>query len=113
MKANDYQTLSWATAKPFYKSDTQGARKARALQLTAFTLELSGATEELSNKINRMVESGKNFDVDILSEQLGDILWFVAGFATMLGVKLETLQSKNIQKLRENYPGAIASYKQF
>ena len=113
MKANDYQTLAWTTAKPFYKTNVGGNHDAKVQQVTVLTLALNSASGEFSNELKKMVENGENIDVDILAYKLEDVLWYVAGLATMLGIKLEDLQGRNIQKLRERYPGAVASYRQF
>ena len=37
-------------------------------------------------------------------EELGDLLWFAAELADVLGVSLETVAGLNIDKLRRRYP---------
>jgi hypothetical protein len=41
---------------------------------------------------------------------LGDILWYVAEAATGLGVTLEYVGIKNIEKLRDRYPNGFRSF---
>ena len=37
-------------------------------------------------------------------DELGDLLWFAAELADVLGVSLETVAALNIRKLRHRYP---------
>ena len=42
-------------------------------------------------------------DPDV-EEELGDVLWYVAMIAKLIGSDLETVMFRNIEKLRERYP---------
>ncbi len=38
-------------------------------------------------------------DVDAITKELGDVLWYVAGVARYLGVSLSSVAEKNLAKL--------------
>ncbi len=39
-----------------------------------------------------------------LVNEMGDLLWFLAELATVLGVSLDAIAAENIDKLRNRYP---------
>lgn len=105
MKLNEYQTKAMETCVD--KSANT------AYMLTGLTAEVG----EINDKVAKWIRKGdarieNNYLVfntsDIkernaytieLVKELGDVLWFVAGLATRLGVSLEDVAQMNIQKL--------------
>ena len=51
----------------------------------------------------RLVGAGP-LDRDALVKELGDCLWYIGAFATVLDVSLEEIAQRNIDKLRKRYP---------
>lgn len=47
---------------------------------------------------------GHPLDTDKVVDELGDLLWFAAELADVLGVSLDTVAAHNIRKLRRRYP---------
>lgn len=47
---------------------------------------------------------GHPLNADSVVDELGDLLWFAAELADVLGVSLETVAALNIRKLRRRYP---------
>ncbi|NFV70955.1 nucleotide pyrophosphohydrolase, partial [Clostridium botulinum] len=41
---------------------------------------------------------------DNLIEELGDVLWYITYLSKVIGVDLETIANRNIEKLRKRYP---------
>ena len=110
MNGNDYQALAWQTAKPFYKCETEG-ESFRQLQLCNMTLALCGEAGEMANKLKKFIENGTGIDHterDILIEELGDVLWYCAGVASILSIKLEDVLGQNVAKLRERYKDQLS-----
>lgn len=105
MKLNEYQTKAMETCVD--KSANT------AYMLTGLTAEVG----EINDKVAKWIRKGEarfesNYLVFSTSEnnerkvyigelvkELGDVLWFVAGLATRLGVSLEDVAQMNIQKL--------------
>lgn len=47
---------------------------------------------------------GHPLNADSVVNELGDLLWFAAELADVLGVSLDTVADHNIRKLRRRYP---------
>jgi NTP pyrophosphatase (non-canonical NTP hydrolase) len=67
------------------------------------TLGLSGEAGEVAEKIKKVIRDDGG---EVLPEkkaeiekELGDVLWYVSQIATELGLELETVAAKNIEKL--------------
>lgn len=91
MTLNEYQYQSRGTAVYPAQRTTDG--------LTYATLALCGETGELANKLKKHLRAGTKPDVDVLSDELGDVLWYVAAVAHELGKSLESVARENIEKL--------------
>ena len=110
MDANTYQSLAWQTAKPFYKAESDISTFKDLQQATAI-LALAGEAGELANKMKKMLERGGGIDhndKDILKDELGDVAWYVAHVATLLGISLEDVLGQNVSKLRERYKDTLS-----
>jgi NTP pyrophosphatase (non-canonical NTP hydrolase) len=62
-------------------------------------LGLAGEAGELCNKLKKHLRGDGPLDRAALVDELGDVLWYVAAFATDLGVPLAGVASQNIVKL--------------
>lgn len=67
------------------------------------TLGLSGEAGEVAEKIKKVLRD-KDGQVDEttkmeIEKELGDVLWYVAQIATELGLDLDLIAEKNIEKL--------------
>lgn len=47
---------------------------------------------------------GHPFSADDAIKELGDLLWFAAEYADCMGVSLDEVAQRNIDKLRKRYP---------
>lgn len=65
---------------------------------------LCGESGEASEIIKKFVFHEHDLDRVKLKNELGDILWYLAAMATVLGVSLEDIASQNIEKLKARYP---------
>ena len=67
-------------------------------------LGLAGECGECCDILKKYLFQGHEFDRDRVVEELGDVLWYCAELASGLGVSLETVAQRNIDKLRKRYP---------
>lgn len=61
-------------------------------------LGLAGEAGEVANKVKKMIRDG-NTDLTAIADELGDVLWYIAALASDLGVDMDTLAAKNLNKL--------------
>jgi len=109
MTANEYQSLAWSTARPFYKASTDNLTF-NNLQLAVIVLSLVNKSGELADLIKGHTESGEILDYKFREkylERLGDIQWFVSVAGQMMNLNLEHIMQMNISKLREKYPTGV------
>lgn len=67
------------------------------------TLGLSGETGEVAEKIKKIIRD-KNNQIDEetcteIEKELGDVLWYLSQLATELGLSLDEIASRNLEKL--------------
>ena len=91
---SDYQRDALRTAKylPF-KED-----------LVHAALGLTGEAGEFADAVKKHVVYGKQLDLENLTEELGDILWYVALACNAMGTNFNEVMTQNIKKLAVRYP---------
>jgi NTP pyrophosphatase (non-canonical NTP hydrolase) len=72
--------------------------------LTKNALGLAGEAGEYVELVKKHVFHGKDIDRAKVVKELGDVLWYVAASARVLGIDLEEVASTNVEKLRQRYP---------
>jgi NTP pyrophosphatase (non-canonical NTP hydrolase) len=92
---NEYAKLADRTAKNF-GSDQQDMIHA--------TLGIMSEGGELTTMVKAYAIYGKPFDRENAAEELGDLLWYIALAARVVGVSLGEIAQQNIEKLRKRYP---------
>ena len=68
------------------------------------TCGLCGEAGEVANLVKKEAWHGKPMDLEKLTSELGDVLWYVADLASHYGLSLETIAAGNVDKLRARYP---------
>lgn len=100
MNANKYQGLAARTRKDRGDIDLSPRDK----NLLYASDAIAGEAGEWSDLVKKMVWHGHDYDPDQLVDELGDILWGIAEAATVMGVTLEWVMQRNIDKLSARYP---------
>lgn len=88
MKMNHYQEKAFTTAT------------AESQNIYYMTMGMTGEAGEIANKVKKVMRDGKQLDIEDIKHELGDVLWYVAGLATVLGIDLEDVAKANIEKLK-------------
>jgi NTP pyrophosphatase (non-canonical NTP hydrolase) len=65
---------------------------------------LSEEAGEVLSHVRKHVMRGRSLDRDAVAEELGDALWCLAVAADTLGVSLNDIARRNLEKLRSRYP---------
>ena len=91
---NDYQERAKTTA--VYPNRGQG-------NWTYAALGLAGETGEICEKLKKAIrDDGGRISperLELLSKELGDVLWYVSQLATELGLSLDSIAEANLAKL--------------
>jgi NTP pyrophosphatase (non-canonical NTP hydrolase) len=84
----EYQKKAWETALETAKNPAY------------MVSNLASEAGEVAGKYAKWVRDGI-LDEEGLQKEMGDVLWQVAGLATVMGWSLSDLASKNLQKLAD------------
>jgi NTP pyrophosphatase (non-canonical NTP hydrolase) len=72
-------------------------------EFTYPALGLAGEAGEIANKLKKVVRDNGGILTDqvrqSVSDELGDVLWYIAQLATEMGTDLNTVAQKNVDKL--------------
>lgn len=98
MKLNKYQKLAERTMNA--NSD-----------LANMGLGLGGETGEVLEILKKHLYHGHPLDKEALVKEMGDVLWYLAGLATLLDVSMEDVARGNIIKLQGRYPEGFVEKK--
>ena len=99
MTLDDYQQLAARTLSP---------GQSPADRLANGALGLSGESGEVAEHVKKHLFHGAPLDRDEVVKELGDCLWYVAALAGVLGVSLDEVGARNIEKLRRRDPGGFS-----
>ncbi len=91
----EYQTEARRTVRRALTDDQ------RLLDAAAGLAEEAG---EVLSHVRKHLLQGRPLDRDALTLELGDALWCVAITADTLGISLEEVARRNVDKLRERHP---------
>lgn len=95
MNLDEYQQLA---------ARTLGRDRTHEQQLANAALGLTGEAGEVAEVIKKHLFHATPLDQDALVKELGDCLWYVGAFATVLGLSLDDIATRNVEKLRRRYP---------
>ncbi len=93
MKLSQYQTAS-----------TRTMPKKGQQAFINYAFGLTGETGEVVDLLKKTLFHGHKLDQGKLEEELGDVLHYLSGIATLADICLERVAERNIAKLRARYP---------
>ena len=95
MTINEYQPLAMTTLNPALSKDEI---------LINGVMGLCGESGEAIDIVKKWFAQGHELDREKLIKELGDVAWYLAEIAHAIGVPLEDVLQRNIDKLKERYP---------
>ena len=72
---------------------------AKALEYLA--LGLTSEAGEVAGKIKKYIRDGTALDHDAVVAELGDVLWYIAQFASAFDIYLSDIAEENVNKLKD------------
>lgn len=63
-------------------------------------LGLAGEAGEVAEKVKKSIRGDGQLDADEVAKELGDVLWYIANLASDIGISLDTIAEKNLEKLK-------------
>lgn len=100
MKFDDYQQKTKRT-----EPDTTG-RKLEAL--VNYAMGMSGESGEITDHIKKVFFQGHDLNITDMVYELGDVLYYVARFADLIGYDLSEIAKMNEYKLQQRYPNGFS-----
>lgn len=101
MNLNEYQKASKRTL-PAHKTSQE-----KKMALANYGMGLVGEGGECIDHIKKHVFHGHNLNVEEIKNELGDVLHYLSGVATMCGLSLDDIAVANISKLALRYPNGF------
>ena len=99
----DFQNMVMALAKPGYQ--IKESLTTSQCHLLHMTMGVSGEAGELLDAVKKHVIYGKELDLENVTEEAGDILFYLEGLLHPLGITLDTCRQATMAKLAKRYPG--------
>ena len=95
MNLNEYQNLSTRTMDPALWPNQA---------LTNYGMGLIGEAAEVLDHLKKVIFHGHSVEHDKVREELGDVLFYLSAIASTLGIELNGVAQKNVDKLKKRYP---------
>ena len=102
MTGNEYQKLAARTMNP--------SLRGRDVLING-VMGLCGEAGEAIDIVKKHLAQGHELDRDGLIKELGDVAWYLAETATALGIGLDEVLERNIDKLKKRYPEGFSAEK--
>ena len=87
-----------------YQTEAAKTVSENGFDLINAALGLCGESGEFADLVKKLAYQGHDLDKEHLKRELGDIMWYMALAATIIGYDLEDIAETNIAKLRARYP---------
>ncbi len=100
MKANDFQIKCRRTSPKLGRD--------KLPYLVNFSMGLSGEAGEVTDHIKKVAFQGHELDEENVAYELGDLMYYVAMTADMIGYTLEEIMQMNQEKLAIRYPDGFS-----
>ena len=99
MTINEYQQRAMASLNPELKG--------RDVLINS-VMGLCGESGEAIDIVKKWLAQGHPLDREHLAKELGDVAWYLAETAYILGYPLEEILQKNLEKLSKRYPDGFS-----
>lgn len=74
-----------------------------------FAVGLAGEVGEVCEEVKKAYRDDRDFDKEKLTNELGDVLWYLTNIASKAGITLEEVMQQNIKKLTKRHGDSYKS----
>lgn len=99
MELSEYQRESRRTAKGIANPSRVAGEGDHQVKAMFLALAINGEAGELGEKAKKYVRESDDEYLEEAKQELGDVLWYIAQFATLLDVDLSEVAEDNLDKL--------------
>lgn len=78
------------------------------LNILKDALGLAGEAGEVADAVKKWYFHGHELDIEAVKKELGDIMWYIASMAKLLGYPLSEIAVCNVDKLKKRYPNGFS-----
>jgi len=82
-------------------------------RLLLSVLGLNGEAGECADLVKKHIYHGKPLDKNSLILEAGDVMWYMAFLCNTLGVTIQEVVDKNVEKLQDRYKTGKFNYDEF
>jgi NTP pyrophosphatase (non-canonical NTP hydrolase) len=104
MNTDEFERSVRRTMPDDYPEDTEGFRKKMN-----FLLGLFGEYGEVVELIKKETFHQHERNPEKLTEELGDVLWYLTALCIQYGISLDEVMNQNMKKLQKRYPKGFSS----
>jgi NTP pyrophosphatase (non-canonical NTP hydrolase) len=104
----DYKTEALMTESHMSKSISNRLSSCKIQRLLHASIGLTTEIGEFADALKKYIFYSKDLDEINLKEEIGDIFWYIAIAIDALGESFDSIQVKNIAKLRKRYGGKFS-----
>ena len=105
MKGFDFMTINQ------YQKEAMRTASGKCRSLENCAMGLAGEAGECTDIIKKHLFHDHELDREHLAKELGDVAWYIAVGAEVIGYDLETVLQMNVDKLRARYPDGFDAEK--
>ena len=103
MKGFDFMTINQ------YQKEAMRTASEKCRSLANCAMGLAGEAGECVDIIKKHLYHDHELDKEHLAKELGDVAWYIAVGAEVIGYDLETVLQMNVDKLRARYPTGFST----
>jgi len=107
---NEYQEQAHCTEAPVGSDMLLRFSHPKKVRLIHAAMGMCTEAGEFQDQLKRHLFYGKPLDCVNLAEEAADCLWYIALACNALGISMEEIAKRNIEKLRTRYPDKFTEY---
>lgn len=110
MQPNEYQELAELTENVDFFGIAQRFMDKKVIRLNHAAQGMATEVGEFTDVLKRWLHYASPIDEVNMAEEVGDLLWYVAQACNALGIDLNAVMAKNIDKLRARFPDKFTEF---